>query len=69
MTIKQIFKTIGEYAKDKRDIKRLNCMFNFCMEQCKEHMEDEDDSEYKRYGELLGEIILERLKIMSKSYF
>ena len=69
MAIKKVFKTIGEYAKDKRNIKRLNCMFNFCMEQLNKHIEDEDEAEYMRYGKLIGEIVEERLKIMSKSYF
>lgn len=65
----KLFKAICEYAKDKRNIKRLNCMFNFCMEKCKDHIGDEDASKYMRYYKLAGEIIEERLNIMCKSYF
>lgn len=42
MTIKQIFKTIGEYAKDRREIKHLDNLFRYYIDCCNEHIKDED---------------------------
>lgn len=65
----KFFKAMREYAKDRREIRRLNNLFRYYIDCGNEHIEDEDCYTWSQYMLLANDTLAKKLKLLSKSYF